>query len=352
MVEQPTVSVSAETRPGQAKIVYLDQHVWIGLLRGSRDGDPVAMAALSALRSAREDGQIEVPLSTSHYLETWHRKSLRSRHELAALMRDLSGYRTLAPLQKVQRLEVERAIFQRISKGSKLPDPKTRIVGHGACHAFDSPTGRFRFVESLATRDEPEGPATDPPEELSALELTGDRWEWFNLAGSQEILESDGVEVTPEHRLGDDYVERELETRYRLSADPTMRKRLVDLMVMQELMDLLPVINDICQKLQIDPHFMFDDGPSSQRSFINDIPTAAMLSRLRTLRHRNMSHPWSQHDRTDLISLAIAVPYCEIVVTERQWCHLIKAARLDRDFGTVVTASFDELPALLLSTRP
>jgi hypothetical protein len=347
MTGQAPGSAGNENRVPDPAIVYLDQHIWIGLLRGSRDDDPVAIAALSALRAALNDGLVVVPLSAAHYLETWNRKSEKSRHELAALMRDLSGYKTMAPLQKLQRIEVERAIVRRVDELSSAPDRRAQFIGYGACHAFDSPTGRFRFVESIATKDEPEGPAVPTPELLSTQTLAGEEWEWLNLAGPQELLELDGVDVTPEHRLGDKYVENELATRRFLATEDLARERLADFMVMQELIDLLPIINDVCERLNVDPRPMLAGNPSSGRSFINDVSTSAVLAALRTLRHRNMSHPWMQHDRTDLIAMSVAVPYSDIVVTERQWCHLIKVARLDRDFGTAVTATIADLPVLL-----
>ena len=55
---------------------------------------------------------------------------------------------------------------------------------------------------------------------------------------------------------------------------------------------------------------------------------------LRYRKHRDLTHPWEQHDWTDVSALSVAVPYCDVVITERRWAHMIVATGLAKRHGT------------------
>lgn len=58
-----------------APLVYLDQLVWVRLLKGG----PAAAEQLERLRSAVDAGLVVTCLSAAHYAETWHRGAWVSR---------------------------------------------------------------------------------------------------------------------------------------------------------------------------------------------------------------------------------------------------------------------------------
>jgi len=47
------------------------------------------------------------------------------------------------------------------------------------------------------------------------------------------------------------------------------------------------------------------------------------------------------------MALSIAIPYCDIVVTERSWCGIAKDAGLDELYGTSIVHRPYDLAALL-----
>ena len=174
-----------------------------------------------------------------------------------------------------------------------------------------------------------EGPPTAPPDGWESLDKNGSRWEWLQLVGTQQILESEGVDRTPEHRHGTRQQQDELKLRERLTRDPEARDRLWDLLVTEEFNSLLDEINEFCEELQIDPRgLFFSDAlqmrpPQVIRAFIDDLPSANTWARLRFWKHRDLTHPWEQHDWTDIYALSVAVPYCDVVLTERRWAHIV-----------------------------
>lgn len=154
--------------------------------------------------------------------------------------------KTLKPVDAVRSLELAAHIDR--SRGLPVDMPSSfDVLGVGANYAFKSRYGRFRFVESLATSDSPEGAPAAAPDNLDDEALTGPGWEWLQLVGTQEILEKDGIERTPQHRRGSQVAEVELQMRTDLATDEAMRARMWDLIVTQEIGGMTDEINDLAR---------------------------------------------------------------------------------------------------------
>lgn len=67
-----------------------------------------------------------------------------------------------------------------------------------------------------------------------------------------------------------------------------------------------------------------------------DLPSRAVIYELRRLRHEDGNTRWESNDLDDLAALAVAIPYCDVAVTENQWCHLATRAQLGGRFNTVI----------------
>lgn len=328
-------------------LVYLDQNVWVALSKGVQSGDAATQVIVDRLIGLRDADVISVPLSTAHYLETWHRRDAASRHALAAVMRDVTAYATLAPIHDVERASVRSEIRRRFGFS---PQPLDAVLGYGVNHAFGVPTGRFRFVSSIATDQQPEGPPIGvPPDFLALAEAGGEAWEWFNLSGPEELLVMDGIDAAPQHRRGTSDARFELEVRDLLQHEDEYRRRLGDLIVTQELIRTLDYVNDACEELNLNPRLLFNprDMKATARSFVQAVPVTDVIHRLRVHRHRNHSFPIEQHDYTDMAVLGLAIPHCAVVVTERRWAHAARQEGLDHKYGVSLCASLKELDLAL-----
>jgi hypothetical protein len=133
--------------PMPVPVLYLDQNHWIGLLKAS--GETVKASPdkrlLNLIRDGVKDGLYICALSGSHYHETWNRARKESRHALAALMRDLTGYTTMAPYQTV-RLHENRSLLAQLNESSghltsQACASREAVIGRGVDHAFSSTTG-------------------------------------------------------------------------------------------------------------------------------------------------------------------------------------------------------------------
>ena len=73
------------------------------------------------------------------------------------------------------------------------------------------------------------------------------------------------------------------------------------------------------------------------------MPSSDIAITMATARHRNPQTRWTANDIFDIDAMSVAVPYCDIVVTEHHACHALKAARADRRANTQLLANLDEL---------
>lgn len=336
-------AASGEAR--QPKLAYWDTNIWVDLAKRLNEEPEAWRPVLTDFVEARDTGRLEVALTATQYLELWHRRAFESRERVGSVMKEISNYAALSPIQRVQELEIAVAIDQFLSEEAH-PVVRADVLGRGVNHAFDSPLGRLRMVESIATETEPEGPPTQPPPGLME-HAHGPTWEWFSLVGSPD-MPVDGMDRTPEHRLGTKFVQEELARREWLRNNPGSVNRVGDFIIAEELLALGDVIVDLCERRGVSPQRVLGDAsnrpdPQAMRRFAATVPTLDVLVTLRAWKHRDLSHPWEQHDKADLMALCVAVPYCDFVVTERRWAHLIRASGLATKYKTTLLSGIKGL---------
>jgi hypothetical protein len=334
------------TARSKAVSVYIDQSRWVHLL-GAREGSPRqrpgAQQALALLETSVAAGKLVAPLSVAHYHETWHRHDWRKRWALAALMRDISAWHTLAPIQTVSRAEIAAAI---------TGGPPPSVIGIGVNHAFDSPTGRFILVEQMSEELYPTPDITEPTPELAGFQQVPALWEWMHLAGPPDDLPLAWLpadmqfQFRPEHARGDEWVENELDVRRR-AEEAGMIDRLHDVLIAEDLAALLNDINDVARTHDVDPHPFFEPPLIGPRAFHRSLACRSVLVDLEYFRLSERQYRPQQHDRLDLLAHAVAFAYCDIVVTERRLADLARRARVYERFGTVVLSDLGGLAAVL-----
>jgi hypothetical protein len=52
--------------------------------------------------------------------------------------------------------------------------------------------------------------------------------------------------------------------------------------------------------------------------------------------YHNPAYRFRQHDQADIYDLAHLVPYCDVVVADKNWAHLATAGHLDNHYGTQI----------------
>jgi hypothetical protein len=83
------------------------------------------------------------------------------------------------------------------------------------------------------------------------------------------------------------------------------------------------------------------------RRFTDAMPSADVWVSLIAARHRNPQSRWESNDMFDIDAMCVAVPYCDVVVTDKATCHAVHAAGLPGRLGTIVIPRLDELGGAL-----
>lgn len=63
----------------------------------------------------------------------------------------------------------------------------------------------------------------------------------------------------------------------------------------------------------------------------------------RNIKVQARNKPFHKNDFIDTLFLSVAIPYCDIIVTEKKWCNLAHQENLDKIYSTKFVSSLDEL---------
>jgi hypothetical protein len=335
--------------------VYLDQWVWIRLARAANgepreDPDPKVLAAV---QEAAENG-VAFPLSATHYIETSKITNPRNRHDVARTMASISHCRTLrAPnvLLRHQILHAMHLAFGRPAFWPQAPD----VLGTGSRWAFDGKPGPLvlrgpdGLVDPATIDGMPEflrkanqiaelmvlaGPGDEEvgilrqqygfqPEAM--IEIDASRLEW----------ESSYVDLLAEHPAS------RAELRVRLQA----RELLHEHLAMYTALTSEYRIN-LSREIGYNPH-----RPNVSRrrmvSFADTIPSLRIAVDLKVELFRNATKPWTMNAIHDIDALSMAVPYCHIVVPDREMTNLLSRSGAGPRHGTKIITTLSELPDAL-----
>jgi hypothetical protein len=79
------------------------------------------------------------------------------------------------------------------------------------------------------------------------------------------------------------------------------------------------------------------------RAFAEGMPSSRGAISLKTRYNRDGRHQWTTNDIHDIDALAVAVPYCDAVFTDKAACNALAASPELRSFGTFLPRRPGEL---------
>lgn len=156
-----------------------------------------------------------------------------------------------------------------------------------------------------------------------------------------------GWDPTVARRIAEDRVQSERDLVQRLVAEPQYRDRVRDVVSARYLaLELVDVLSEAVNARGLDLAELIDDIGAARR-FTDSMPSGDAWISLLSAAHRNPQSRWQPNDIFDFDALSVAIPYCDVVVTDRHACRLANSARLPSRLGTKVIATLDELVAAL-----
>jgi hypothetical protein len=320
------------------KRIYLDQNKWIDLTRSKYDqkGGERFRDVLEVARAGAQHGLASFPLSDIHYMEVAHRNEWKSRHRLAATMGELSRFHAIAPQAHVVPAEIDRALHAAF--GRPLRPRPLQVFGIGVRHAIGY-SDRKRQL-----------PSDFPLERVEALAARLERTDEFELAvlsGPPENTPTADIDTTAHRHVAADYQQKEQDISDRLKREGWGKgDRLQQVMLASALTDILELINDAAAAARVSVDELIMLGEDGMTSFLENVSSRWVLYEMRRDLHARGQH--EEGDLRDLAALSIAVAYCDVVVTEKQWVHVLTQAKVGEKMNTILLSDLNDLPAAIV----
>jgi hypothetical protein len=176
-------------------------------------------------------------------------------------------------------------------------------------------------------------------------------YEWWSLAAFETDTADIGMEFRGEHRIGSEFVSGQRAKEDWFAKNPLEFKRVNDYIAAEITRGLLGSINDIGAYHSIDmrtvANWQISQGFGSIRAWVEVLPTADCQYHLEAAKMRNPQWPWQQHDYTDIASISGALPYVDLLVTEKPWAHVIRTSKLDKKYETQIVTNISGLMEIL-----
>lgn len=307
--------------------VYLDQNKWIDLARANynrSDGKKFKIVLDVINKSIRND-QIILPISTWHIVETQNDPNASRRKRLAKVMATLSQGWALSSSDEIKDIEAQISAANIFNFN---PPDLPRIFGKGIHFAWDIEIDEIlhktfpnisnaqdkirKYKEFLST---PLGVETIllQPSEVS---LRNAREKYISIL--------DSFQVESEH--------------FRNQFESTNRSRNFHKVIF--MVNVLEVLNSYLNNACACHGRTLDDiktmGDEVVIKFLHGIPSLDVELELIPRRNVNWNKKVSRNDLADIAFLQTAIPYCDIVVTEKSWKHHIIQSGLDTKYKTIV----------------
>lgn len=321
----------------ETTIVYLDQNKWGELRQARYSADSRYTDAYEAVDRSVNNGTAMYPFSLARLMETDEHADLEFRRQLYEIMIDFSNNFCLRNFFLVTKEERIAYIMNSIGL---LPEAvlREKIFDRGLVAPLGLP--RIQFDD---------GPSAEATETLHKL-LRSERITRLMLEDDEYLIE--GFEF---QRQTDDY---DLEHREHLrqkskEAADNDEERWVIQLARNCLDNHLPPLHNIARQFNIDiEQHTIDDirTRDSFEDFLAQFPAYYCFLVLSNGRDFHWNRELEANDLEDMMSLAVAIPYADIVVTEKFFAGVAYKHGLPDRYDTDVITDINQLPNLLGDT--
>ncbi len=307
--------------------IYLDQNKWIDLgraiLRPDDDNTYVEVAEL--IKNKVEKGEWIVPLSLIHFLETLARGNNRSREGLARVMEDVSRGYTIVPSMDVEQEEFHNKFAELHSFRATYPiEPiKEHLFG-----ALGSNPPSIEFNRELDPDIE-----TKIREVFSSAKKSNDLYKKYmaNTLTDQEKDENEKMNL--------ELVEGWKQRQERISRI-TEKYRYKWFLANQFVENFMKHLDYLMQtfKKNRDELIPGDILKCEEKviALLEGIPSLNVRIKLMYQLLRDINATVHRNDPKDVQFLSMAIPYTDVVITEKKWWHLANQEKLGELYCTEI----------------
>lgn len=319
--------------------LYLDQNKWILLLKEHINGVDGDDSTLSRLRELVVEGEIVCPLSLIHLIETSSYSNKESVDEMFNLMLDLSLNQTVAPLPVVRDEEIWKEVDEFLSRGSSM---EGKVFGDGLAFALG---GRHYDVvaESGEMGDKKRREILDTIESEWATKEYLDLQDVRETFGSREH-EQESIKKFEEGRMENEERFNDNSRRRKHEVFGYFKEFVIPEVIQKQTQELAKMPDDkLFDILDHDIEMERLESEEYAWEWIQAFPAVYTYVSLTSERDLQKDRDIKGNDLNDIMALSVAIPYCDMVVTENFWTHLSQQVGLDELYGTNVTTDIEDV---------
>lgn len=317
--------------------VYLDQNKWIELLRQHKgiSSNDETQDVLDKISTCSENNSTIFPLSLTHLRETATSHNRRDRRtEMFEFMADISDLHALAPQDVVQTREKHHSIHQQLGEYSDITN---HIFGQGVLFLVAGENW-----EMTADSDQ-------TAEFIEEFAVTRETFEMLLEEGAFSEFSKDDEDIEFLKELEEI---RQTHEEHFNDNGQCRRFGLARYFWEDILPDLLPLFvtpdaDSSVLDVDLDPFVKGSENGKEAKNLIQRFPQSYTYVTLTVTRDLQKSRNIKSNDLEDIMALSVAIPYCDIVVTENFWTHEAQAQNLDDIYDTKIVSNLSDLLPLL-----
>lgn len=320
------------------EVVYLDQNKWIPLLQQKKGLIPGYAKELEAVEELSESGTAIFPLTHLTLKETASYSGGRERvEEMIDFMMNISNRYFFPPADIVRMEEVSQEAHRLLGLEFSMND---KILGQGPLFMYG---GARSTIEA-------NGGENDEEIEKQLNEWAKSEEGMRDLVFREDVLEIIG-DRSDEEELAEDLEEIRKENEGKFSSN-SQQRRITTLYYWKK--TILPDLQQELTRLllsnltTVDP--LFDHGISEKKlrseeyalRYIQHFPYADTYTTLTVSRdlEKKKIEP---NDKNDIMTLSIAIPYSDLVITENFWASVASKTNLDTRYNTKVRSDLSSV---------
>jgi len=326
MLDPTNVFELTMTTSESGRIVYFDQKGWINLAKiyygrpSNREKE-----LLDKILQSSYDGTAIFPISIIHLFETHNIADPRRREDLVSLMVKISKYYALTPYwNRLLELEIKNLILEKL--GLPLINVRDHFVGKG----FSRLMGATPTITSKDVK----------PKLLEELNEN-----LLKLLNDPKIFAELTTRICDNRKQEQSTTVKEFERiRENLKQFKDNEYRRKVFLAQNIVATILPKLVQFLKEMNLPATFAEELFTSFDiDTFLGKLPTALCKFTLLFQRDQQLDRPLQVNDIADIWHLTLAIPYSDIVVTEKMWASISRQAKLDEKCRTTILSSINEL---------
>jgi hypothetical protein len=317
-------------------IIYLDQNKWIDLAKAINKPEeyPKYVKTANLVLEKAKSGDWIFPLSIIHVFETISRADPKSRKKLVDIMIEVSNGYSIKSFLDVQKEEFVNA-FLNIYAPEKTTQIDAIIKNPLVAIGAEEISIDFKIPTPLTIKQEIKSFINDTiTNDLSIRNIILNQYDKKFVNG---LNNDDDISIDKMGRDRDSLLKLPKENRYIIFLSDRFSALKKHLHIDEKIL----VETNLLQKSPL------DDKDKIMKLLEGPPPSFYVGTKLTYHLLIDKERPIQKHDNRDIDFLSTAIPYCDVVITEKTWKHSSNINKLNSKYSTIIESDLNYLLKLV-----